>query len=308
MKLVTRFKSWAVLGMLSLLPAPLFAAEQESHSIFRNLHWTFLHEYEAQFTHYILFAGGSFLVFYWLLRRPLIRRKIQAAWPRSADVRREIINSLQSMAIFAAVGVLVAIEQRVGWGRMYGDVDQYGWPYLWFSVIALIFLHDAWFYWTHRLMHWKPLFRIAHKVHHMSHNPTPWAAFSFHPVEAFIEAMVFPVVILFLPVHGIAAGIWLLYMTTLNVGGHLGYEIFPKGFARHWLFRWHNTGTHHNMHHSHTHCNYGLYFNIWDRLMGTNHREYENHFDKVVNRSEAKKPSAAAQPVPVAVPEELAAK
>jgi hypothetical protein len=35
------------------------------------------------------------------------------------------------------------------------------------------------------------------------------------------------------------------------------------------------------VHHSKVHCNYGLYFNIWDRLMGTNHQEYEREYARV---------------------------
>jgi sterol desaturase/sphingolipid hydroxylase (fatty acid hydroxylase superfamily) len=29
------------------------------------------------------------------------------------------------------------------------------------------------------------------------------------------------------------------------------------------------------------HCNYGLYFNIWDRLMRTNHARYEEEYERV---------------------------
>lgn len=33
-------------------------------------------------------------------------------------------------------------------------------------VVALDLLHDAWFYWTHRLLHWRPLYRYVHWEHH----------------------------------------------------------------------------------------------------------------------------------------------
>jgi len=72
----------------------------------------------------------------------------------------------------------------------------------------------------------------------------------------------------------------------MNVMGHLGYELFPKGFASHRLFKWHNTSTHHNMHHRLVKCNYGLYFNFWDRVMSTNHPAYEESFDQVVEQRE----------------------
>jgi sterol desaturase/sphingolipid hydroxylase (fatty acid hydroxylase superfamily) len=76
-------------------------------------------------------------------------------------------------------------------------------------------------------------------------------------------------------------------MTIMNVLGHLGYELFPRGFTKGRLTWWHNTSTHHNMHHSKSNCNYGLYFNWWDRLMGTNHREYHATFEAVKARPRA---------------------
>jgi lathosterol oxidase len=247
----------------------------------------FMENYTVQFIQYALTAGLAFLVFYTLLRGLFLSRKIQSAFPAHLDIRREIFYSLSSLVVFAGVGVLSVFMNRLGWMHIYYRIAAHGWPYFFFSIVAMIFLHDTWFYWTHRLMHWRPLFKLAHRVHHQSHNPTPWAAFSFHPIEALIEAMIYPVVILFLPIHPLAAFVWLIYMTTMNVGGHLGFELFPKGFARHWFFRWHNTSVHHNMHHSHVHCNFGLYFNIWDRLMGTNHVRYEESFDRVVGSASA---------------------
>lgn len=238
-------------------------------------------DYIGHLLRYLLFAGVAYLIFYVWLRRRVIGRKIQAAFPRSSDLRREVLYSLLSLAVFCAAGLLTAIFQKLGWGHIYTKVGRFGWPYLWFSVLALIFLHDTWFYWTHRLMHWKRLFPLVHRVHHLSHNPTPWASFSFHPFEAVVQAIIFPLVILFLPVHPLAALIWLLYMTGMNVLGHLGFEILPAGFLKSRVFRWHNTSVHHNMHHHYVHCNYGLYFNIWDRLMGTNHPRYEEEYERL---------------------------
>jgi sterol desaturase/sphingolipid hydroxylase (fatty acid hydroxylase superfamily) len=234
--------------------------------------------YVAHIVRYALFAGIAYLLFYVFFRRKALRRKIQSAFPKSADLRREISYSLLSFVVFCGAGLLAITFHRLGWAHFYSKIGRHGWPYLWFSVVALIFMHDTWFYWTHRLMHWKPLFPIFHRVHHLSHNPTPWASFSFHPLEALIQAIFFPLAILILPVHPLAAGIWLGYMTFMNVMGHLGFEILPASFLRNRVLRWHNTSVHHNMHHRYTHFNYGLYFNIWDRLMGTNHPRYEEEF------------------------------
>jgi sterol desaturase/sphingolipid hydroxylase (fatty acid hydroxylase superfamily) len=33
-------------------------------------------------------------------------------------------------------------------------------------------------------MHDRRLFRLVHRVHHRSHDPSPWAAYAFGPIEA----------------------------------------------------------------------------------------------------------------------------
>lgn len=40
------------------------------------------------------------------------------------------------------------------------------WGYIVLTIVALDYLHDAWFYWTHRLLHWKLLYRHVHYLHH----------------------------------------------------------------------------------------------------------------------------------------------
>jgi sterol desaturase/sphingolipid hydroxylase (fatty acid hydroxylase superfamily) len=38
--------------------------------------------------------------------------------------------------------------------------------YLLLCIVLLDYLHDAWFYWTHRALHWRPLYRWVHWEHH----------------------------------------------------------------------------------------------------------------------------------------------
>ena len=38
--------------------------------------------------------------------------------------------------------------------------------YMAVTVVALDYLHDSWFYWMHRLLHWKPLYLHVHLMHH----------------------------------------------------------------------------------------------------------------------------------------------
>jgi sterol desaturase/sphingolipid hydroxylase (fatty acid hydroxylase superfamily) len=256
-------------------------------------------EYVTHLIRYALFAGAAYLVFYVWFRRRIISWKIQAAFPKSAEMRREILYSLLSFGVFCGAGLLTVVFHRLGWSHIYFKISKYGWAYLCFSLVVLIFVHDTWFYWTHRLMHWKPLFPFFHRVHHLSHNPTPWASFSFQPLEAVVQSAIFPLTVLWLPTHPLVAILWLFYMTAMNVFGHLGFEILPAGFLKNRFLRWHNTSVHHNMHHRYVHCNYGLYFNIWDRLMGTNHPRYEEEYDRVCGARTPRDETAPESALPV---------
>jgi len=63
-------------------------------------------------------------------------------------------------------------------------------------------------------------------------------------------------------------------MIVRNVMGHAGVELMPRALADSRWFGWINATTHHDLHHSSFHHNYGLYFTWWDRLMGTEHPAY----------------------------------
>jgi lathosterol oxidase len=244
----------------------------------------YLPELGADVLHYFLFAGIPYLFFYILFKSDLTRFKIQQKFPAIHHIRREIFFSLSSMAIFALVGTGIFIAQQNGYTRIYTNVHQYSTAYLVFSVFAFIFIHDAYFYWSHRLMHVKKIYPYVHLIHHKSINPTPWAAFAFHPIEAVMQVLILPVMVFLIPLHPIAIITWGFYQLALNIGGHLGFEVFRKGFTQRIVGKWHNTSTHHNMHHKYVNCNYGLYFNIWDRIMGTNHARYTEEFDAFCDR------------------------
>lgn len=233
---------------------------------------------------YLLFTGSFYLVFYLWKKKRFWYAKIQQKYPENKHILREVKYSFFSILIFGVVIMAVILASKERLTQVYTPIDKYGWGYYFLSVGIMILIHDTYFYWTHRAMHWKLIFKYVHKVHHLSINPTPFAAYAFHPVEALVEVGIIPLVAFTVPHHGSAITVFALYSLLLNVVGHLGYELFPKGFATHKLFKWHNTSTHHNMHHRLIKCNYGLYFNFWDRIMGTNHANYEQAFDDVVEQ------------------------
>jgi sterol desaturase/sphingolipid hydroxylase (fatty acid hydroxylase superfamily) len=238
---------------------------------------------------YAIPASAAFAVF-WIWRwEALASRRIQRRRPSRRAFTREIAYSITTSLIFATVGVAVEVLGRAGVLRIYDDVATYGWPY-WFVTIGIaIVFHDAYFYWTHRAMHHPRLFRRVHRVHHLSTSPSPWAAYAFAPLEAVVAALVVPVLLLVLPMHQTAVFGWLVYMIVMNVIGHLGIELYPRGFTRRWT-RWISTSTHHNLHHRDFAGNYGLYFTWWDRLMGTEHADYHATFDRLTSERLAPPP------------------
>ncbi|MCB1144196.1 MAG: sterol desaturase family protein [Leptospiraceae bacterium] len=243
----------------------------------------YLINYSLLFVRYLIFAGLAY-TFFWVWKKKKFQPyRIQKKFPSRASILTEFKYSASTFLIFSLVGVGIFIGKQMGWTRIYNDVSEYGWGYLVFSLIATILIHDTYFYWAHRMMHHRLLFKKVHLVHHLSTNPSPWASFSFHPYEAVLEAGILPLIVLILPIHPIAILLFILYMTMMNVLGHLGYEFYPKHFVKSPVWNWNNTSVHHNMHHKKFNCNYGLYFNWWDKICNTNHPEYADEFERVVS-------------------------
>jgi Delta7-sterol 5-desaturase len=246
---------------------------------------------------YALLAGIVWLLCYVIFKRRWFHRKIIARFPQSSDVWREIGYSASSVVIFSIVGAATMLLIKGGWTQMYFKLgDRSG---LWFvsSIALAAMLHDTWFYWTHRLMHHPRLFRWFHRTHHRSHNPTPWAAYAFDPLEAVVQALIFPLAVILIPMHGYAFALFMLWQISFNILGHTGYEIMPRWFMKTPLRYILNTPTNHIMHHETLKGNYGLYFNIWDRLMGTNHKNYEGRFHDVTMRRAAHGSIARTDPL-----------
>lgn len=186
------------------------------------------------------------------------------------QMKREVGWSLASAAIYGAPAGLVAWGwQNRGWTQIYTDVAAMPLWYLPVSLLLYLFLHDTWFYWTHRWMHIPRWFRLAHAVHHASRPPTAWAAMSFHPIEALTGALVVPLLVFVIPVHVGVLGLVLLIMTVMGVTNHMGWEMFPRALVHSKAGNWLITATHHQRHHDEYLCNFGLYFRFWDRLCGT---------------------------------------
>ncbi len=238
---------------------------------------------------YLILAGVAFLLYYVFLRKKWNFKKIQKKFPGKKDYILEVLYSLITFIVFGLIGSFVFFTDFKQYTKVYDNVDDFGTWYFVLSIVIMIFIHDTYFYWTHRLMHHKYFFKHFHKVHHLFHNPSPWAAFAFHPLEAIIEASIIFVIVFIIPAHPMAVLTFLIVMTIYSVYGHLGYELYPKFFYKNWFGKWINTSVNHNLHHQSGRNNYGIYFTFWDKIMNSVSQDYEFTFDQVKNRKPEQK-------------------
>ena len=219
----------------------------------------------------VLVAGGLHLWFYrW--RGQGKRLKYDA---RDLAVGRVFtFNSQIADNVFWSLGSGVAFwtayEVLMFWAMANGYAPMLFWSDnpVWF--ILLFLLTPIWisfhFYWIHRLIHWPPLYRLAHALHHRNTNVGPWSGLSMHPVEhvIYLGSVLIHFVVPAGPVHVLYH---LQYYCLTAATTHSGFEgLVVRDRNRLAL------GTfHHQMHHRYFECNYGSLEIPWDRFFGSFH-------------------------------------
>ncbi|WP_214072931.1 sterol desaturase family protein [Mucilaginibacter sp. dw_454] len=229
-----------------------------------------------------------FLLFVWK-RTSAEYARIQQKYPDNKQIKREIFYSMIFLLMLGTSVTLVVWLNKHGYTRAYKPIDKYGWGYYYASFFLMLLVHDAYFYWTHRLMHHQAIFKHVHKLHHEFTNPTPFTSYAVHPFEGMVQLGILFVIVFTIPHHSSIVTIFFGYSFLVNIVGHMGYEFLPKWFVHHRVFKWINTSVHHNLHHSNLKANYGYYFNFWDVIMKTEHRKYKEHFEAVANRRAERK-------------------
>jgi Delta7-sterol 5-desaturase len=205
--------------------------------------------------------------------------KITFKNPGKVQIRKEVIWSVISSGIFAVLSVATFLLFQKGYTKIYTEITARSTGYFIFSIATFLLLYETYYYWLHRWMHHPRIFKIVHKVHHQSLSPTVFTSFSFHPFEAVLQFIFFPIVIMIIPIHYYALGTVLMIMTVSAVINHAGVEIFPKAFINHPVGKWLIGSTHHDLHHKEFKTNFGLYLTFWDKWMKTENPKFEQQFE-----------------------------
>lgn len=243
-----------------------------------SLHWAFwiFALFTIIFLRYLAFSGA----YNWLFRkklRPWFNDRILHTGATGSNlVRLEVLRSAGVSLIFALFGIFMLWLWQRGYTLLYLDIES-AWDWLWLPLGPTLFLlaQETYYYWVHRWMHRPGIYERVHKWHHESIETTAWTAFSFHPIEALIQAVFLPLSILLIPMHVFAFLSLLVIMTLSATINHAGVEVFPRSWSSTPLLRGLIGATHHDVHHRQARYHFGLYFTFWDKWMGTEKPGYE---------------------------------
>ena len=173
-------------------------------------------------------------------------------------------------ALISGVTIWTLYEVGLWWGYandalpMVTLAENPVWFVLWFPLIGI--WYSCHFYWVHRLLHWAPLYRRVHSVHHRNIAVGPWSGFSMHPVEhtIYLSSLLIHLVVPSHPVHMLFHAYWLTLATATS---HSGYDALIIGKSGRI-----DMGTFfHQLHHRYFECNYGTAEMPWDRWFGSFH-------------------------------------
>jgi sterol desaturase/sphingolipid hydroxylase (fatty acid hydroxylase superfamily) len=197
-------------------------------------------------------------------------RRIQPQRRGEDRARVEIAQSLKSLTVTCFCLAAGLWAQARGW-TLLPPVELTIWTAVGAFAVSIV-LFDAWFYWGHRLMHWRPLYR-HHLWHHRSVAPTVWSNYSDSMIDAFAMQSYYLIAPLVLPIPAAVLVAHRVYDHVNGMIGHSGFEYFAGSGAR--FPSPFVCTTFHDQHHEKFGYNYANFFSVWDRLMGTLHPDYE---------------------------------
>ena len=205
----------------------------------------------------ILFFGGFHLRLYWQ-RRQGTQFKYNGKWLETDNpvflFRNQTVDNM-IWTLGSGVPVWTAYEVVTLWMFANGYIPFVSWVdhpvYLAVVMLLIPLFREVHFYLVHRLIHWPPLYRTVHKLHHNNVTPGPWSGLAMHPVE---HALYFSGVLIhwIVPSHPVHAIFHLVHLGLAPAPGHTGFDKVVLGDDK-------SFDTHcyqHYLHHKYFECNY----------------------------------------------------
>jgi len=212
------------------------------------------------------------------LNRGTVKIQPSRQTPQS-QIRRDRNQSVFSLAVIATMlGGGHWAYTTLGWGLR--PLPGIGGTML--SLVGSLVLFDTWFYWFHRLIHTRLLYRRVHRWHHLTITPVVWSNNSDRLVDNLFLQSYWLIAHMLIPIAPAALFAHKIYDQITGVIGHSGYEhggrwcLPPSPLVG---------VTHHDQHHQFFHCNYATRFTWWDRVMGTLHPDHDREISANIKSS-----------------------
>ena len=146
------------------------------------------------------------------------------------------------------------------------------------QVFLFFAFEDFFHFLAHQALHYGPLYRHIHKIHHKYSAPFGLAAEYAHPAEVFIlgaGTILGPLLYCFFTqnLHIITVYVWIVLRLFQAIDAHSGYD-FP--WSLHNIVPFWSGAEHHDFHHMAFTNNFSTSFRWWDWAFGTDtkYREY----------------------------------
>ena len=232
-----------------------------------------LHHYLRNFAMMVVVVGGLHVLLYKLKWQNDIFRFDPRPFSKNHKLFTFNDQVWDNMFWTLTSGVLVwtAYEAVMLWAYANGYMMQTSFAEnpIWFCALFLIL--PTWqsihFFFIHRALHWKPLYRLAHAIHHRNTNIGPWSGFSMHPIEHILY-LSYIFIIFMLPIHPLHIIFMLQFNSVGTAIGHAGFEslvIFKR-------LKISLSPFDHQLHHRYFDCNYGNAAEVpLDKWAGTFH-------------------------------------
>lgn len=173
---------------------------------------------------------GAWHLWLYVWRKQGTTFKYNRNWPKE-DSSVFLFNNQTYDNMFwtlcSGVPIWTAYEILLLWAYANGVAPMINYSENLLGFIALFFLvpfiHEVGFYFAHRFLHWPPLYKIAHKLHHRNTNPGPWSGLSMHPIE---HVIYFSTILLFffIPSHPIHMINLASRLGVAPAQGHTGFD------------------------------------------------------------------------------------
>ncbi|KAI8843706.1 hypothetical protein BC829DRAFT_370828 [Chytridium lagenaria] len=256
--------------------------------------------------HEIIYFGR--FIPYWILDQiPYFQQyKIQPVEHKPVAVAKVAWHAIKSQ-IFVQLPMMFFFHPvAIALGMRFTEVPFPTLSTIFLQQLYFLFIEDTYHYFTHRAMHWGPLYKHIHKLHHEYQAPFGLTAEYAHTVEVlvlgqgfFLGPLTWALVTKGTPnaIHIISMAIWMAVRLITTVDDHSGYD-FPWSI-HHWIPFW-GGADFHDYHHMAFIGNYSSTFRHWDWIFGTD-SGYRAHSAKMRANRKAKAAIAAAQKKSAAV-------